>query len=67
MDFLAVSSRSHLRNAVEPKVCEYCGENFWRPVPELAKLGQKTCPGCQKQVDELAAAREAKKPVRRVA
>jgi hypothetical protein len=57
IDFSAVSMGRFRGVAVEPKVCEMCGENFWRPKPQLAQLGQRECPRCARRAAEVRAER----------
>ncbi len=47
IDFSGAASASQGR-PVEMKICECCAGRFFRPVPELAKLGQKYCGKCAK-------------------
>lgn len=41
---------------MEPKVCEFCGELFFRPQPSMARLGQKHCGPCVKHLVDVAMA-----------
>lgn len=54
LDFSNTGKREIAGQRMEPKVCEWgCGGTFIRPVPVMARYGQKVCPGCLKRNERI--------------
>jgi hypothetical protein len=49
LDFNLVAATPGIGKTMEPKLCEFCGRQFFREVPERTEEGRKYCGRCNCQ------------------